>query len=167
MVIGGRLPHRGTQFNSSSTRRNIMASSDNKAVVSRYYDEVLNRRKVEVLDEIAAEDYIEHDPFPGQGNGRADLKARVAGLHNAFNPLRFTVEDVIAEDDKVVVRWTNAGKDSGGLMGIPPTGKEFGIAGIDIHVVRDGRMAEHWHVVGLLGQMQQVGLIPAPGGAPA
>jgi steroid delta-isomerase-like uncharacterized protein len=144
-----------------------MASDDNKAVVSRYYDEVLNQRKVDVLDEIAAEDYVEYSPLPGMGNGRADLKARVAGFHNAFNPLRFTVEDVIAEDDKVVVRWTNAGKDSGGFMGIPPTGKEFGIAGIDIHVVRDGRLAEHWHVVDLLGQMQQLGLIPAPGGSPA
>ena len=144
-----------------------MASNDNKAIVSRYYDEVLNQRRLDVLDEIAAEDYVEHDPFPGQGNGRADLKARVTGLHNWFNPLRFTVEDVIAEDDRVAVRWTNAGTDSGGFMGIPPTGKEFGIAGIDIHVVRDGRLAEHWHVVDLLGQMQQLGLIPAPGGDPS
>src|SRR2546421_673822 len=100
-------------------------------------------------------------------SGRADLKARVTGLHNWFNPLRFTVEDVIAEDDRVAVRWTNAGTDSGGFMGIPPTGKEFGIAGIDVHVVRDGRMAEHWHVVDVLGQMQQLGLIPAPGGDPS
>jgi steroid delta-isomerase-like uncharacterized protein len=144
-----------------------MASNDNKAIVSRYYDEVLNQRRLDVLDEIAAEDYVEHDPFPGQGNGRADLKARVVGLHNAFNPFRFTVEDVIAEGDRVAVRWTNAGTDSGGFMGIPPTGKGFGIAGIDIHVVRDGRLAEHWHVVDLLGQMQQLGLIPAPGGDPS
>ena len=144
-----------------------MASNDNKAIVSRYYDEVLNQRRLDVLDEIAAEDYVEHDPFPGQGNGRADLKARVAGLHNWFNPLRFTLEDVIAEGDRVAVRWTNAGTDSGGFMGIPPTGKEFGIAGIDIHVVRDGRLAEHWHVVDLLGQMQQLGLIPTPGGDPS
>lgn len=142
-----------------------MASNDNKAVVSRYYDEVLNQRRVNVLDEIAAEDYVEHDPFPGQGNGRADLKARVTGFHNAFKPLRFKVEDVIGEGDKVVVRWTNSGTDSGGFMGIPPTGKQFGIAGIDIHIVRDGRLTEHWHVVDLLRQMQQLGLIPAPSGA--
>jgi predicted ester cyclase len=68
----------------------------------------------------------------------------VAGFHKAFNPLHFTVEDIIAEGDKVVVRWTNAGTDSGGFMGIPPTGRKFGIAGIDIHRVRDGRLAEHW-----------------------
>lgn len=144
-----------------------MAANDTKAVVRRFYQEVLNERKVDVLDQIAAEDYVEHDPFPGQGNGRADLKARVAGFHKAFNPLRFNVEDVIAEGDKVVVRWTNAGTDSGGFMGIPPTGRKFGIAGIDIHVVRDGRIAEHWHVVDLLGQMQQLGHIPTASGAPA
>jgi steroid delta-isomerase-like uncharacterized protein len=144
-----------------------MAISDHKAIVRRYYEEVLNERRLAVLDEIAAEAYVEHDPFPGQGNGLADLKARVAGLLAAFNPLRFTVEDVIAEGDRVVVRWKNAGTDSGGFMGIPPTGKPFGISGIDIHVVRDGRMAEHWHVVDLLSQMQQLGLIPSPSGAPA
>jgi steroid delta-isomerase-like uncharacterized protein len=139
-----------------------MSDSDSKAVVRRYYDAVLNQRRVEVLDEIAAEDYLEHDPFPGQGNGRADLKARVGMLFGAFNPLHFTIEDLIAEGDKVVVRWTNAGTQSGGFMGMPATGKEFGIAGIDIHVVRDGRLAEHWHVVDMLAQMQQLGFVAQP-----
>ena len=77
------------------------------------------------------------------------------------------IEDVVAEGDKVVVRWKNAGTDSGGFMGMPPTGKQFGIAGIDIHVVRDRRMVEHWHVVDLLSQMQQLGLVPSPGAIPA
>ena len=142
-----------------------MTSQDNKKVVARYYDEVLNGRKAAVLDELAVEDYVEHDPFPGQGNGRADLKARVQALQSAFDPLRFTVEDVIAEGDKVVVRWKNAGTHSGSFMGIPATNKTFSVAGIDVHTVRDGRIAEHWHVVDQLGQMQQMGLIPGPGGA--
>jgi steroid delta-isomerase-like uncharacterized protein len=144
-----------------------MSDSDSKAVVRRYYDAVLNQRRVEVLDEIATEDYLEHDPFPGQGNGRADLKARVGMLFGAFNPLHFTIEDLIAEGDKVVVRWTNAGTQSGGFMGMPATGKEFGIAGIDIHVVRDGRLAEHWHVVDMLAQMQQLGFVAQPDAAGA
>ena len=139
-----------------------MSEQDNKAIVRRYYDEVLNQRKVDLLDAIAVEDYVEHDPFPGQGNGLADLKARVLGFHSAFNPLQFTIEDFVAEGDKVVVRWTNAGTDSGGFMGMPATGKDFGIAGIDIHVVRDGKLAEHWHVVDQLAQMQQLGLIRQP-----
>lgn len=143
-----------------------MSEQNNKTVVRRYYDEVLNQRHFDLLDELAAEDYVEHDPFPGQGNGLADLKARVAGLCSAFNPLQFTIEDVVAEGDKVVVRWTNAGTHRGGFMGMPATGREFGIAGIDIHVVSSGKLAEHWHVVDQLAQMQQLGLIPqseAPG----
>lgn len=144
-----------------------MSSNDPKGVVGRYYDDVLNRRQVDALDELAAEDYIEHDPFPGQGNGRADLKARAELLLRAFNPLQFTVEDVIAEGDKVVVRWTNTGTHSGAFLGVPPTGKKVTIAGIDIHAVRNDRMAEHWHVVDQLAMMQQLGLIPAPDGAPA
>ena len=144
-----------------------MSEQDNKAVVRRYYDEVLNLRTIDLLDELAVEDYVEHDPFPGQGNGLADLKARVAGLCSAFNPLQFTIQDVIAEGDKVVVRWTYAGTHSGSFMGIPATGKEFGIAGIDIHVVTGGKLAEHWHVVDQLAQMQQLGLIPQPEAAGA
>ena len=71
----------------------------------------------------AVEDYVEHDPFPGQGNGLADLKARVAELCRAFKPMQFTVEDVICRGRQVVVRWTNAGTDSGGFMGMPATGR--------------------------------------------
>jgi steroid delta-isomerase-like uncharacterized protein len=133
---------------------------DNKALVWRYYEEVLNGRRVDVLDEIAAEDYVEHDPFPGQGNGRDDLKARVRLLLAAFDPDRFTIEDTVAEGDRVVVRWTSTGTHSGEFMSIPATGRDFTISGIDIHAVRDERMAEHWHVVDQLGQMQQLGLIP-------
>ncbi len=139
-----------------------MSEQDNKAVVRRYYVEVLNQRNIGLLDDLAVEDYVEHDPFPGQGNGLADLKARVAGLCAAFEPMHFTIEDVVAEGDKVVVRWTNAGRHSGGFMGIPATGKDFRIAGIDIHVVKDGKLAEHWHVVDQFAQMQQLGLIPQP-----
>ena len=142
-----------------------MSTEENKAVVRRYYDEVLNGRNIDVIDALAVEDYVEHDPFPGQGNGRQDLKARAKLILDAFNPVRFTLEQVIAEEDKVVVRWSQTATQSGSFMGIPPTGKEFTIAGIDIHAVRGGRMAEHWHVVDQLALMQQLGLMPQPSGA--
>jgi steroid delta-isomerase-like uncharacterized protein len=144
-----------------------MSQQDNKAVARRYYDEVLNHRNIELLNEIAAEDYVEHDPFPGQGNGLADLQARVQLLLTAFDPLEFTIEDLIAEGDKVVVRWRNAGKNSGSFLGIPATDNDISIAGIDIHRLHDGRLAEHWHVVDQFTQMQQMGLIPTPGGGQA
>jgi steroid delta-isomerase-like uncharacterized protein len=75
---------------------------------------------------------------------------------------QFTIEDVIAEGDKVAVRWTNSGTHVGNFAGIPATGKTFTIAGVDIHRMRDGKMAEHWHVVDQLTMLQQLGIIPAP-----
>ena len=74
----------------------------------------------------------------------------------------FTLEEVIAEGDRVVVRWTGSGTHVGEFMGIPPTGRSFTIAGIDIHRIEGGRMAEHWHVVDQLSLLQQLGLIPQP-----
>ncbi len=140
-----------------------MAGQDNKALVRRYYDEVFNQRNVDLVDELAVEDYIEHDPFPGQGNGRSDLKARVQAILGAFNPVSFALEDLVSEGDRVVVRWTQTSTHSGNFMGMPPTGKQFSIAGIDIHEVRAGRMAEHWHVVDMYALLIQLGAIPAPG----
>ena len=139
-----------------------MSTDANKQFVQRYYDEVLNAGNVNLVDELAAEDYEEHDPLPGQGNGREGLKERASLFVSALAP-RFTVHDVIAEDDKVVVRWTNDGQQVGDFLGMPPTGRSFSIAGIDIHRIRDDRLAEHWHVVDQLTMLQQLGVIPTPG----
>ncbi len=144
-----------------------MSTDANKSLVRRYYDEVLNGRNPAVLDELAVADYDEHSPFPGQPNGLEGLKARAGALLAAFQPYVFTVHDVVAEGDLVVVRWTNTAAHSGPFMGIPPTGKVVTISGIDIHKIRDGRMAEHWHVVEELQMLQQLGLVPTPEGAPA
>lgn len=144
-----------------------MSTDANKNLVRRYYEEVLNGRNLEVLEELAVSDYDEHSPFPGQPNGFEGLKARAASLLGAFNPYTFTILDLVAEGDKVVVYWSNTATHSGAFMGIPATGRVMTISGIDIHRVRDGRMAEHWHVVEELQMLQQLGLIPAPEGAPA
>jgi steroid delta-isomerase-like uncharacterized protein len=139
-----------------------MPGQDTKTIVRRYYEEVFNQRRPGLLDQLAVEDYVEHDPFPGQGNGRVDLRARVEAILGAFDPLQFRLLDLVAEEDRVVVRWSQTGTHTGPFMGITPTGREFTITGIDIHQLRDGRMAEHWHVVDLYGLLQQLGVIPAP-----
>jgi steroid delta-isomerase-like uncharacterized protein len=139
-----------------------MSAQDNTAVVRRYYDEVLNHGRVASLTELAVEDYVEHDPFPGQGNGRTDLQRRVETLLGAFAPCSFVLEDVVAADDRVVVRWTSTGTHSGEFLGMPATHRDYTISGIDIHRLESGRMAEHWHVVDQLSQLQQLGVLPAP-----
>ncbi len=143
-----------------------MSIEANKALVRRYYEEVLNGRRVHLLDELAAPDYVENDPLPGQGDGREGIKQRVAMLLDALAPT-FTVADVVAEDDRVVVRWINSGIHVAPFLGIPATGRSFRMAGIDIHRDADGRLAEHWHVVDQFAMLQQLGLLPAPEGTPA
>lgn len=133
----------------------------NKQVVRRLYQDALNGRNLGLLDELVRSDYIEHDPLPGQGEGIDGIKSRYGMLIEALDPT-FTVEDVIAEGDKVVVRWTNSGKMVGEFLGMPANGKTFTIPGIDIYRVENGKLAEHWHVIDALGQLQQIGLFPAP-----
>ncbi len=138
----------------------------NKEVVRRIYDEVLNQRNLDLLDRLVRSDYIEHDPLPGQGTGLQGLKDRYGMLIKALDP-QFTVEDVIAEGDRVVVRWTNAGTNVSDFLGIPATHRSFSIPGVDIYRLQNEMLAEHWHVVDVFGQMVQLGVIPAPVGAPS
>jgi predicted ester cyclase len=119
----------------------------NKELIRRYYDEVLNGGDLELLDELAAPDYVENDPFPDQRTGRVGLKDRVTILRTAFTQ-RWTLEDVVAEGNKVAARWTSTGTHTGDFMGI------------DFYRITDLKMAEHWHVVDMLGLMQQLGLLP-------
>lgn len=143
-----------------------MSAETNRATVRRYYEEVLNAGNIGLLDEIAVPDYDEHSPFPGQPNGLEGLRARVGGILGAFRP-RFTLHELVAEGDTVVAYWTNTGTHAGEFMGIPATGRTVTVSGIDVHRLRDGRLAEHWHVVEELQMLQQLGVIAAPEGAPA
>ena len=143
-----------------------MSSDTNRALTRRFYEQALNGRRAQVIDDIAAAGYDEHDPLPGQGEGREGLKNRITMLVDGLAPT-FTIEDLIAEGDRVVVRWTNSGRHVGNFLGAAPTDRPYAIAGIDIYRVEDGRLAEHWHVVDQLSLLQQLGLIPAPDGARA
>lgn len=136
-----------------------MSIEANKKTVARFYERVLNGGDLGALEQLATPDYEEHDPLPGQGTGRDGLRDRVQAIASAFGQ-RFTVEDVIAEGDRVVVRWTGSGTHVGEFMGIPATGRSFTIAGIDVYRVVDKKMAEHWHVVDQFALLQQLGLLP-------
>lgn len=136
----------------------------NKEVARRLYEEVLNQHRLELLDEMVKPDYIEHDPLPGQGTGLDGAKDRFRMLIEGMDP-HFTIEDLIAEGDRVAVRWTNEGTNVGEFLGIPATGRTYRVPGVDIYRVEDGKLAEHWHVVDMLGHMQQLGLLPMPEGA--
>jgi steroid delta-isomerase-like uncharacterized protein len=143
-----------------------MSTETNKTLARRVFEEVLNGKNLDLLDEVAAPDYIEHSPLPGQGTGIDGIRDRYTMLFNAFD-FRFSVDDVIAEGDKVVLRWTQTGTHIGPLFGMPATGRSSRTTGIEIWRVADGRLAEHWDAVDVYGQLMQLGLIPQPSGNPA
>lgn len=130
-----------------------------KDVIRRLYSEVLNDGRLEVLDEIASPDHVEHNPFPQQGQGVAGLKQRASMVRTAFNP-RFEIEHLIADGDKVAVMWTNTGSHVGEWFGFAPTGKRVVAHGVDIFRLKDGRLAEHWDVVDITDFLASVGVLP-------
>ena len=131
----------------------------------RYFTAVLNGGDLAARDTLAEDNYVENNPLPGQGTGREGFKQRVGGLRAAFPDIRYTVEDMIAEGDRVALRWSMHGTHGGEILGIPATGKQVTLTGLDIYRLNDGRLAEHWDQVDVMGLLQQLGVIPAP--APA
>ena len=134
-----------------------MSIETNKAIIRRYKVDILNSRNLAALDAIVGEDYLDHAAFPGQSPGRAGLKQRVSYLFDAFDP-QWTIHDIVAEGDIVVVRWSHSAVHRGEFLGLQPTGREFTMRGIDIYRVTAGKMSEHWNVVDMLGMYQQLGL---------
>lgn len=138
-----------------------MSTEANKDTALKLY-ELLNAAKVDGVGDLVSADYEEHDPLPGQGSGREGVMDRFSMITGGLAP-HFTVEDVVAEGDRVVVRWTQAGTHVGEFAGIPPTGKTFSMSGIDIYRAEDGVLCEHWHVIDQLSMLGQLGVLPEMG----
>ncbi len=143
-----------------------MSTQENKDIIKMLYEEVVNNGRLELLDEITCTDHVEHHPLPGQAQGIEGFRQRVSLIRAALSP-HFTLQHVIAEDDKVAVMWRNQGTQVADWFGVPATGKDFDVEGVDVHLFRDGRLAEHWHVVDVFTMMIQLGGIPAPSGTPS
>lgn len=140
-----------------------MAVADNKALDRRYFDDVLNAGRLEVIDEICAENYAGHVPgFPT--NDREGDKQLVGMMRAGFPDLRFTMDDQIAEGDLVLHRLTARGTHRGEFMGIPATGRSVEVTGMNINRIENGRIAESWGVIDVLGLMQQLGVVPSQDG---
>jgi steroid delta-isomerase-like uncharacterized protein len=128
----------------------------NKALVRRYKTGILNDRDVDALGEVAAVDYLDHAAFPGQAPGLDGLKQRATTLWQTLDP-HWTIDDVVAENEMVVLRWHLTGRHIGAFAGLPATGKPCVVRGIDVYRVHDGKMAEHWNVVDIHGFLQEMG----------
>jgi steroid delta-isomerase-like uncharacterized protein len=138
-----------------------VSSEKNQTAVRRYYEDVKNQRKLDVLGELVVPDFIEHNPLPGQGQGSAGLRQRAEIVQSAFH-VGVDVQDVIADGDRVVVRSANHLVHQGTFMGIPAKGKSVTIQEITIYRLRDGKIAERWIFVDNLSLLQQLGAFPQP-----
>jgi steroid delta-isomerase-like uncharacterized protein len=141
-----------------------VSTEENKAAERRFYAEVWVKHNLDVLDELVAPDVVEHNPlFPGQAPGREGFRQTIETAFSAFPDAQSTIEDLIAEGDTVVVRWTGSGTHRGEFMGISPTNKQMTSAGIDIIRYKGGRRVETWRQWDALSVMQQLGVVPSPG----
>lgn len=137
-------------------------TEDNKALNRRFVEEVINQGNIEAIDELLDPGVVDHAAPPGFPTGREGAKQFFAMMRSAFPDLHLTIEDMIAEGDKVVMRSTWSGTHQGEFMGIPATGKRVTVSAIDISRVADGRMVEHWEQFDALGLMQQLGVVLPP-----
>ena len=136
-----------------------MVSEENKALVRRFYEEIDNGN-VDAMDDLVAEDYVDHSPFPFPvPPGREGLKAAFKILWDA-TPGRHEIEEQIAEGDKVVTRLTAYGTHEGDLPIAPRTGNEMKMTATVIHRVADGRLVEKWSNKDELALLQQLEIIP-------
>ena len=143
-----------------------MSEKQNKAIVRRFVEEVFNRGNMSVADELMAPDFVEHEELPlGIPRDLEGVKQMTTMMRSAFPDFKATIEDIIAEGNKVVIRMTCSGTQKGEFMGIAPTGKSVSIGVIDIIRIADGKLVEHWGQMDSMGMMQQLGAIPA--GPPA
>jgi steroid delta-isomerase-like uncharacterized protein len=141
------------------------SAEENKAVVLRQEEEIFTRGNLDAAEEIYAPGYVGHDPSnPEDVRGPEGAKQAAADYRRAFPDLRVTVEDLIAEGDKVVARLRFRGTHLGELEGIAPTGRRVDSTGIVVSRMEGGKIAEDWANFDDLGVMRQLGAIPPPPG---
>lgn len=143
-----------------------MTVDEMKALVWRHDHDIINEHDLSALDRDLAPDVIDHAAGPGAPPGVEGARAWLASLFAAFPDIGATIEDTIAEGDKVVIRKVWSGTHQGPFMGVEPTGKRVHFEGIVIWRIEGGKLAERWAQIDRLALMQQLGVAPSPGSGP-
>lgn len=143
----------------TDTLQKAPSLEQNKAVVRRFIDEIFLRGDFGAVDELLSDDFTPHTwgPMPP---GRDGLKEAIQRVSAGISDPKMTIEDVIAEDDRVAVRLTSSATQTGEFMGMPASGKRYEIGEIHIFRLRDGKVCEHWHQADFMGMMRQLGAMP-------
>jgi steroid delta-isomerase-like uncharacterized protein len=136
-------------------------SEQNKTISRRAVEETMNEGKLDVVDELIAPNFVNHDPAdPEPRSGREGFRDFINTYRSAFPDAHITIEEQIAEGDQVVSRWTGRGTHQGELMGIPASGKQVTVTGISIDRIEGGQIVESWNNWDTLGMLQQLGVVP-------
>ncbi|MFZ0256496.1 MAG: ester cyclase [Gammaproteobacteria bacterium] len=139
-----------------------MSTEDNKRVVRRFYDEVMGEGRLEVLDEVMVEDFVDHgEALFDSPEGRETLRQGIAATHAILPGLHVTLHEVVAEGELVGVRGTMRCRHAGAFLSVPGTGHELSWEGIAVFRIAEGKIAERWFNSDSLSIVRQLGLAPA------
>ena len=133
----------------------------NEDVVRRFIDEVFVAGNAAALDDLVAPDFVSHT-WGFTEDGREKLRATTRRMQESLSDVRFDVEDIVSDGDRVVVRLTSSATPIGDFMGVPAAGKPYRIGEMHWFRLADGKIAEHWHQHDALGLMRQLGALEAP-----
>jgi steroid delta-isomerase-like uncharacterized protein len=135
--------------------------ADYKQLAQRWFSEVMNEGNEDVIDELCAENFVDHDPLPGTGPDRQGIHDFVKLIRSAFPDLETTVDEMIVEGDRIAVRSTFRGTHEGDFMGIAATGKKVEVSNYDFVRFENDQAAEHWGTIDSAALMEQLGAVPA------
>ncbi len=136
-------------------------ADDVMAIQRRFVEEYQGLGKVEVGEELLADDFVDHSPPPGLPADKQGVLMFFAAMRAGMPDLHVEIHDMLADGDKVVTRKTFHGTHLGELMGAPPTGNAVHVDVIDILRIENGRLREHWNVVDMIPMLQALGLMPS------
>ena len=128
----------------------------NRRIIRRLYDELFSKWNLPVIEELFSPDFVGHEMPPGTPRGPAGVRQFYAGIRAGLPDVNLTPEDIIAEGDKVVVRWRARATHKGPFLDIPPTGASVSFTGIAIYRLSNGKVVERWVEVDLLGLARQL-----------
>ena len=139
-----------------------MSLEENKAIARQFY-KLIETGDLDLADKVVAEDYVNHNAIPGQTPGLAGYKEAISALRTSVPDIQYTIDDQIAEGDKVLTRYRATGTHQGEFLGVAASGKTLTFRALVLQRVVNGKIQESWLEMDMLGLMQQMGAIPAPG----
>ena len=162
-TINRENSRRSDDYHSSTNPTHVMTTEEeNKAIARRVPEDIATQGNIDLIDELTTDNPVEHGAF-GEIRGRDAIKGMMTDMRSAIPDFSATVEDILAEDDRVAMRVTLRGTHDGGeIMGLEPTGRTFEIPNMVITRMEDGKIAERWQVADNLMLMEQLGAVDGP-----